>query len=98
MNEQAKSGHRHHQDQQRHPPRPQGQEPQHHQGQVAVAGINAAVVGLLLAALYQPVFLSAVAGPRDLALVVLGFLALRSGRVPLLVLVVAMAALGLLIH
>lgn len=64
----------------------------------AVAGINAAVVGLLLAALYQPVFLSAVAGPRDLALVVLGFLALRSGRVPLLVLVVAMAALGLLIH
>ena len=64
----------------------------------AVAGINAAVVGLLLAALYQPVFLSAVAGPRDLALVVLGFLALRSGRVPLLALVVAMAALGLVIH
>ena len=64
----------------------------------AVAGINAAVVGLLLAALYQPVFLSAVAGPRDLALVVLGFLALRSGRVPLLVLVVAMAALGLVLH
>ena len=64
----------------------------------AVAGINAAVVGLLLAALYQPVFLSAVAGPRDLALVVLGFLALRSGRVPLLALVVAMAALGLVLH
>lgn len=64
----------------------------------AVAGINAAVVGLLLAALYQPVFLSAVAGPRDLALVVLGFLALRSGRVPLLVLVVAMAALGLVMR
>ena len=64
----------------------------------AVAGINAAVVGLLLAALYQPVFLSAVAGPRDLALVVLGFLALRSGRVPLLALVVAMAVLGLVMH
>jgi len=64
----------------------------------AIAGINAAVVGLLLAALYQPVFLSAVAGPRDLALVVLGFLALRSGRVPLLALVVAMAALGLVMH
>ena len=64
----------------------------------AVAGINAVVVGLLLAALYQPVFLSAVAGPRDLALVVLGFLALRSGRVPLLALVVAMAALGLILH
>ena len=64
----------------------------------AVAGINAAVVGLLLAALYQPVFLSAVAGPRDLALVVLGFLALRSGRAPLLALVVAMAVLGLILH
>ena len=64
----------------------------------AVAGINAAVVGLLLAALYQPVFLSAVAGPRDLALVVLGFLALRTGRVPLLALVVVMAALGLMLH
>ena len=64
----------------------------------AVAGINAAVIGLLLAALYQPVFLSAVAGPRDLALVVLGFLALRSGRVPLLALVVAVAALGLVLH
>lgn len=63
----------------------------------AVAGINATVVGLLLAALYQPVFLSSVAGPRDLAVVVLGFAALRSGRVPLLVLVPVMAASGLLV-
>jgi len=40
----------------------------------ALAGINAAVVGLLLAALYRPVFTSAVDGPLDLA-VALGALA-----------------------
>ena len=39
--------------------------------------MNAAVVGLLLAALYQPVWTSAVRGPADfaLALVALGLLA-----------------------
>ncbi|MCU5781524.1 chromate transporter [Alcanivorax balearicus MACL04] len=60
----------------------------------SVAGINAAVVGLLLAALYDPVFRSAVAGGGDLAMVVMGFLLLRSGKVPLLWLVVGMALLG----
>jgi chromate transporter len=34
--------------------------------QGALRGINAAVVGLLLAALYQPVWTSAIRGPRDL--------------------------------
>lgn len=63
----------------------------------AVAGINAAVVGLLLAALYRPVFLSAVSGPRDLAIVVLAFAALRTGRVPLPLLVAVMAGAGLLL-
>jgi chromate transporter len=44
----------------------------------ALRGINAAVVGLLLAALYQPVWTSAVLGPADvaLALAALGLLAL----------------------
>jgi chromate transporter len=36
--------------------------------QRALAGINAAVVGLLLAALYQPVWTSAIARPADFAL------------------------------
>ncbi|GGO87117.1 chorismate-binding protein [Marinobacterium nitratireducens] len=46
----------------------------------AVAGVNAAVVGLLLAALYQPVFVSAVASGSDMALAVLGFFLLRGLR------------------
>ena len=43
----------------------------------ALRGINAAVVGLLLAALYDPVWTSAIHGPEDfgLALVALGLLA-----------------------
>ena len=40
--------------------------------QAALAGINAAVVGLLLAALYRPVWTSAVHGWVDIALVVIG--------------------------
>ena len=43
----------------------------------ALRGINAAVVGLLLAALYDPVWTSAIHGPEDfgLALTALGLLA-----------------------
>ncbi|WP_272164933.1 chromate efflux transporter [Vibrio diabolicus] len=38
-----------------------------------INGVNASVVGLLLAALYQPVFSSAVVAPIDMALVIVGF-------------------------
>lgn len=48
----------------------------------AVAGINAAVVGLLLAAIYQPVWQSAVLAPTDLALAVIGFYLLRVVKLP----------------
>ncbi|WP_421262173.1 chromate efflux transporter [Aeromonas jandaei] len=48
----------------------------------AVAGINAAVVGLLLAALYQPVWQSAVLAPSDLALAAIGFYLLRVVKLP----------------
>jgi len=41
--------------------------------QAALAGINAAVVGLLLAALYRPVWTSAIAGPADFALALAAF-------------------------
>src|SRR5712691_9762226 len=41
--------------------------------QGALAGINAAVVGLLLAALYRPVWTSAIAGPADVALALAAF-------------------------
>jgi len=49
----------------------------------AVTGINAAVVGLLLAALYQPVWQSAVLVPRDLALAAIGFYLLRVVKLPI---------------
>jgi len=61
--------------------------------QAALRGINAAVVGLLLAALYQPVWTSAIRGPADvgLALAAFGFLALWKAPAWL---VVAFAACG----
>ncbi|EKP0241022.1 chromate efflux transporter [Aeromonas salmonicida] len=52
----------------------------------AVTGINAAVVGLLLAALYQPVWLGAVQAPSDLALAAIGFYLLRVLKLPILAL------------
>ncbi|MFM5424217.1 chromate efflux transporter [Aeromonas veronii] len=48
----------------------------------AVTGINAAVVGLLLAALYQPVWQNAVLAPTDLALAAIGFYLLRVVKLP----------------
>ncbi|MFM4711755.1 chromate efflux transporter [Aeromonas veronii] len=49
----------------------------------AVTGINAAVVGLLLAALYQPVWQSAVLAPTDLALAAISFYLLRVLTLPI---------------
>ncbi len=63
----------------------------------AVTGINAAVVGLLMAALYQPVFLQGVQVPWQLAPVVIGVLLLRSQRVPLVLLVLGFALSGVLL-
>ncbi len=50
--------------------------------QSALKGVNAAVVGLLLAALYNPVWTSAIFTPRDFALAVLAFLLLATWKVP----------------
>ena len=63
----------------------------------AAWGINAAVVGLLLAALYRPVFSSAVHSPIEMALVIAGFFALNRLRVPVLMLVISFALIGLVI-
>jgi chromate transporter len=59
----------------------------------ALLGINAGVVGLLLAALYDPVWTSTVRGPLDVALAALAFAALTAGRLPPW-LVVVVGALG----
>ncbi len=62
--------------------------------QASLAGVNAAVVGLLAAALYQPLWTSAVHGPLELLAVLLALLLLRSGRVPPWALVLLGAVLG----
>ena len=56
-------------------------------------GVNAAVVGLLGAALYNPVWASAVKTPGDFAIALLGFVLLTVWRAPPL-LVVIVSALG----
>jgi chromate transporter len=61
--------------------------------QAAMRGVNAAVVGLLGAALYDPVWTSAVLKPADFALVLFGFVLLVVWRAPPL-LVVLVGALG----
>lgn len=47
----------------------------------AISGVNAAVVGLLGAALYDPVWVSTVRGPLDLAIAIMGFVLLVVWRV-----------------
>jgi len=57
-----------------------------HPGAVsAIRGVNAAVVGLLAAALYDPLWTSAVFAPVDFAIALLAFVLLATNRVPLLV-------------
>ena len=61
--------------------------------QAAMRGANAAVVGILGAALYQPVWTSAILSPRDFALALGCFLLLTIGGAPPWI-VVVIAALG----
>jgi chromate transporter len=59
----------------------------------ALRGLNAAVVGLLLAALYKPVWTSAILAPADFAIGIVAFLLLALWAVPPW-LVVILGALG----
>lgn len=63
----------------------------------AVSAINAAVVGLLMAALYQPVAVSAINSMIDLAIVVLALLLIRFTKLHIIFFVAAFALLGLLL-
>jgi chromate transporter len=62
--------------------------------QAAMRGINAAVVGLLAAALYRPVSTSAIAGPVDVAIALAAFLLLAAWNTPPLLVVVLSAGVG----
>jgi len=63
--------------------------------QAAMRGTNAAVVGILGAALYNPVWTSAVLTPRDFALALTGFLLLTVWKLPPWIVVVLLAGAGL---
>ena len=65
-----------------------------HRFRSALAGINAAVVGLLLAALYDPVWLSAIHQPADIALALAAFAMLAWWKAPPWLVVIAGAAAG----
>lgn len=60
----------------------------------ALRGVNAAVVGLILAALYDPVFTGAVASPADFALVAAAYLALTTWKLPPWLVVLLGALIG----
>ena len=65
--------------------------------QAAMRGANAAVVGILAMALYDPVWTSAVLSPRDFLLALGGFLALTMWDAPPWMVVVGLAAAGIVI-
>jgi chromate transporter len=62
--------------------------------QAAMRGSNAAVVGILGTALYNPVWTSAVLTPRDFAIALAGFLLLTVWKVPPWIVVVLLAGAG----
>ena len=62
--------------------------------QAAMRGTNAAVVGILGAALYNPVWTSAILTPRDFALALGGFLLLTIWRMPPWIVVALLAVAG----
>jgi len=62
-----------------------------------MSGANAAVVGILGAALYQPVWTNAILGPYEFALALTGFLLLNVWKLPAWAVVVILASGGVLI-
>jgi chromate transporter len=62
----------------------------------AIRGVNAAVVGLLAAALYDPLWTSAIASATDIVIALVSFLLLASTRVPVLVVLTSVIAISLL--
>lgn len=66
--------------------------------QAALKGVNAAVVGILLAALYDPVFTSAVKSSYDFIIVLITFTLLTAFKFSPLKVVAISALLGLLVY
>ena len=60
---------------------------QHSKVAGALKGVNACVVGLLISALYQPVYVTAVHNPIDIALIIIGWYLFKTLKLPILALV-----------
>jgi chromate transporter len=65
--------------------------------QAALRGVNAAVVGILLAALFDPIWQGSVRAPADFAVALVAFVALVLWKAPAWAVVAATAAAGLLL-
>jgi chromate transporter len=65
--------------------------------QAAMRGANAAVVGILGAALYDPVWVNAVQSRQDFAAALVGFLLLTVWKAPPWLVVVLLATAGFLV-
>lgn len=61
----------------------------HTQTKAALMGINAAVVGLLLAAFYQPIWTSSIFNATDFSLALIAFVALMYWKIPVWLVVMA---------
>jgi chromate transporter len=70
----------------------------HDRARSILSGVNASVVGILLAALYDPVWTSTVKDKLDLIFVGIGFMLIVNWRCPPWLLVILAAALGWLLH
>lgn len=70
----------------------------HPSAQAAMRGTNAAVVGILGAALYNPVWTSAVLSPRDFVIALTGFLLLTVWKLAPWIVVVLLAAAGAMLR
>ncbi|EJM98726.1 chromate efflux transporter [Phyllobacterium sp. YR531] len=67
-------------------------------GQAAMKGANAAVVGILLAAFYDPVWTSGISGLSDVALALAGFVALVILKAPPWTVVLVLATAGAIFY
>jgi chromate transporter len=69
----------------------------HPSAQAIVRGVNAAVVGLLGAALYNPIWVTSVKTPADFAIALVGFALLQVWRTPPVAIVLLGALSGLVL-
>lgn len=63
-----------------------------------IAGINAAVVGLLVAALYDPVWIEGIRKPADFAIAVMGFALLAAARISALWIVLGCVGASIVVN